>query len=93
MKACSNLDIQQVFTSYNNSKGNADTERMIRTMKEELFWLREWEGERELGKKLNKFGLNTTTGIICILLLDTERQFKQRRGTIGKIFYKNMLLE
>lgn len=26
MKACSNLDIQQVFTSYNNPKGNADTE-------------------------------------------------------------------
>jgi putative transposase len=41
MKACSNLDLQQVFTSYNNPKGDADTERGIRTMKEELFWLRE----------------------------------------------------
>jgi len=55
MKTCSNLDIQQVFTSYNNPKGNADTERMIRTMKEELFWLREWENERELGLELNKW--------------------------------------
>jgi len=36
MKACSNLDIQQVFTSYNNPKGNADTERMIRTIKRTL---------------------------------------------------------
>jgi len=55
MKACSNLDIKQVFTSYNNPKGNADTERMIRTMKEELFWLREWENERELSLELDKW--------------------------------------
>jgi len=55
IKACSNLDIQQVFTSYNNPKGNADTERMIRTMKEELFWLREWESERELSLELDKW--------------------------------------
>jgi transposase InsO family protein len=55
MKACSNLEVQQVFTSYNNPKGNADTERMIRTMKEELFWLREWESERELSLELNKW--------------------------------------
>jgi len=54
MKTCSNLDIQQIFTSYNNPKGNADTERMIRTMKEELFWLREWENERELSLELDK---------------------------------------
>jgi len=44
MKACSNLEVEEVFTSYNNPKGNADTERMIRTLKEELFWLREWNG-------------------------------------------------
>jgi putative transposase len=55
MKACSKLDVEQVFTSYNNPKGNADTERMIRTMKEELIWLREWESERELGHELDKW--------------------------------------
>ncbi len=55
MKTCSNLDIKQIFTSYNNPKGNADTERMIRTMKEELFWLREWENERELSLELDKW--------------------------------------
>ncbi len=55
MKTCSNLEIQQVFTSYNNPKGNADTERMIRTMKDEFFWLREWEGERELSYELDKW--------------------------------------
>lgn len=55
MKACSKLEIKQVFTSYSNPKGNADTERMIRTMKEELFWLREWSDEYELGKELKKW--------------------------------------
>jgi putative transposase len=55
MKACSNLEVHQAFTSYNNPKGNADTERMIRTMKEELFWLREWESERELNPELDKW--------------------------------------
>jgi len=55
IKACSNLKVEQVFTSYNNPKGNADTERMIRTIKEELFWLREWKNERELSLELNKW--------------------------------------
>jgi len=43
MKACRELGIHQAFTSYNNPKGNADTERVFRTMKEELLWLREWD--------------------------------------------------
>jgi putative transposase len=42
METCSTLGIHQAFTSYNNPKGNADTERMIRTLKEECLWLREW---------------------------------------------------
>jgi len=54
MKACSALGVHQAFTSYNNPKGNADTERMIRTMKEELFWLRKWKSEKELSLELNK---------------------------------------
>jgi len=55
IKTCSNLDIQQIFTSYNNPKGNADTERMIRTMKEELFWIREWSSEREISLELDRW--------------------------------------
>jgi len=55
MKSCSNLEVEQVFTSYNNPKGNADTQRMIGTMKEELFWLREWESEREITLELDKW--------------------------------------
>jgi putative transposase len=42
MQACGSLGIQQAFTSYNNPKGNADTERMMRTLKEECLWLQEW---------------------------------------------------
>ena len=55
MKACSSLKVDQAFTSYNNPKGNADTERMMRTLKEELFWLREWPSATELSKKLDQW--------------------------------------
>jgi len=52
MKACHQLGIVQAFTSYNNPKGNADTERQMRTLKEELVWLREWTSTRELQRAL-----------------------------------------
>lgn len=53
LKACRTLDIAQAFTSYNNPKGNADTERMMRTLKEELVWLREWPTEGEFVQALD----------------------------------------
>lgn len=55
MKECRELGIHQAFTSYNNPKGNADTERVFRTMKEELLWLREWSSPFELADALNKW--------------------------------------
>jgi putative transposase len=48
MQTCSLLVIHQAFTSFNNPKGNADTERMTRTLKEELIWLWEWRDSYEL---------------------------------------------
>ena len=36
---CKLLKTNQSFTIYNNPKGNADTERMMRTIKEECLWL------------------------------------------------------
>jgi putative transposase len=39
MEDCATLRIHQAFTSYSNPKGNADTERVIRTLKEECLWL------------------------------------------------------
>jgi putative transposase len=55
MRTCRCLDIQQAFTSYGNPKGNADTERVFRTMKEELLWLREWHSPFELIDALGKW--------------------------------------
>lgn len=52
MEVCSELGIHQAFTSYNNPKGNADTERVNRTMKEELVWLREWSSPFVFFKEL-----------------------------------------
>ncbi|MCM8811506.1 MAG: IS3 family transposase [Candidatus Omnitrophica bacterium] len=52
MAACNRLDVYQTFTSYNNRRGNADTERMVRTIKEELIWLREWTSPFELAEAL-----------------------------------------
>ncbi len=52
MKVCSHLGVHQAFTSYNNPKGNADTERMMRTLKEELLWLREWKHVDEMDRAL-----------------------------------------
>jgi len=52
MKAAATLGITQTFTSYNNPKGNADTERLMRTLKEEFLWLREWTSPLELERAL-----------------------------------------
>lgn len=38
IRDCANLGIEQIFTSYNNPKGNADTERFMRTLKEDCVW-------------------------------------------------------
>ena len=55
MQACRALGIRQTFTSYNNPKGNADTERIFRTMKEELLWLREWDSPFVLAEELQNW--------------------------------------
>ena len=52
-KACSELGIQQIFASYSNPKGNADTERVIRTLKEDLVWPREFDSIADFEKALN----------------------------------------
>jgi putative transposase len=55
MKACRKMGINQAFTSYGNPKGNADTERVFRTMKEELLWLKEWYSPFELTDALREW--------------------------------------
>jgi putative transposase len=48
LQACGTLGIQQACTSDNNPKGNADTERVMRTRKEACLWLQEWTWPFEL---------------------------------------------
>jgi putative transposase len=48
MAACRVLGLKQIFTSFNNPKGNADTERVFRTMKEDLIWLEQWDTYNQL---------------------------------------------
>ena len=42
MKDTAELGIDQIFCSYDNPRGNAETERVIRTIKEECLWLNEF---------------------------------------------------
>lgn len=55
MVAVAALGIPLAFTSYNNPKGNADTERFMLPIKEELAWLREWPLQTSLTKALNQW--------------------------------------
>ena len=55
MKTCKDLNIKQIFTSYNNPKGNADTERVIRTLKEDLIWIKEFTSPEELRQDLERW--------------------------------------
>ena len=53
LNATKAMGIKQAFTSYNNPKGNADTERFMRTLKEELVWLNEWTCPLKFNAALN----------------------------------------
>ena len=55
MKSCGTLGIKQIFTSFCNPKGNAETERFMRTLKEECAWLVEWKNALELTEALEKW--------------------------------------
>jgi putative transposase len=55
MAACNVLDIKQIFASYDNPKGNADTERVIRTIKEDLIWPNDFQTPFELQVDLDRW--------------------------------------
>ena len=81
MQACRAMGITQAFTSYNNPKGNADTERLMRTVKEELVWIHEWksplafmEALEEWGKKYNNEYLHS------VLQYQTPMTFEQQHS-------------
>lgn len=55
MQACSVLEIKQIFASYNNPKGNADTERVMRTIKEDFVWIREFPTPQEFIQRFKEW--------------------------------------
>jgi putative transposase len=58
MEACSTVGIRPAFTSDNKPKGNADIERVMRTLKEECVWLQEWTSPFELSQALERWIVN-----------------------------------
>ncbi len=55
MKDMATLGIKQIFTSYDNPKGNADTERVMRTIKEELIWIEGFQSFEEAKRKITRW--------------------------------------
>jgi transposase InsO family protein len=78
MKECAELKIEQIFTSYNNPKGNADTERVIRTIKEDLVWPNEWNNYYEFLDALEEWCFKYNTDFPhSALKYKTPYQFEQ----------------
>ena len=82
MREMANLGIEQIFTSYDNPKGNADTERMIRTIKEEVIWLHEFtsltEAREIIGSWIEKYNREYVHSALGYLSpLEFEKKFYQ----------------
>ena len=60
-KRCNSLCIKQIFTSYCNPKGNADTERVMRTIKEDLVYINEFCTRSEFKEAFAKWVHNYNT--------------------------------
>ena len=81
MKGCSALEIKQIFTCYNNPKGNADTERVIRTIKEDLIWIEEWKSPSQLEDELKA----------CVIRYNTDFPHSSLRYKTPQQFEKEHL--
>ncbi|MDQ3831867.1 MAG: integrase core domain-containing protein, partial [Candidatus Tectomicrobia bacterium] len=78
MQACATLEIQQTFTRDNNPKGHADTERFMRTLKEECLWRQEWACPLALVSALDKWINDDKTRYLHSALgYKTPRQFER----------------
>ncbi len=86
LATCQSLGVCQTFTSYNNPKGNADTERMMRTLKEEFTWLCEWRSPAEFIEKLDAWVEQYNNGYLHSRLayrtpMQHEREYQTRHST------------
>ncbi|MCC7070583.1 MAG: transposase [Deltaproteobacteria bacterium] len=50
---CDEWNVERIFSAVGQPTGNAVAERVIRTMKEECIWLRDWSSAAELQQALN----------------------------------------
>lgn len=55
MLNCSILGLKQIFTTWSNPKGNSDTERVMRTIKEDIVWPYDWDNPFEFEVRLAKW--------------------------------------
>ena len=78
MRACHTREVHQALTSDNNPKGSADTERKMRTLKEEGLWLQEWTSPFELIRTLEVWITDYNTHYLHSSLgYQSPRQFER----------------
>lgn len=61
MMNCSILGVKQIFTTWSNPKGNSDTERVMRTIKEDAVWPFEWDNPFQFSSHLKQWINNYNT--------------------------------
>lgn len=69
MKACSDLGVKQVFTSWSNPKDNAGSERVIKTLKKELVWRYDQDHPFNFQRALENGSINITSASRIRLML------------------------
>ncbi|MDW7998386.1 MAG: integrase core domain-containing protein, partial [Thermodesulfovibrio sp.] len=86
MKDMAVLGIEQIFTFYDNPKGNAETERVMRTIKEELIWVKEFSSFEEAKERIrewvgfyNRFYLHSSLGYLSPKEYEIKYHEGQRR--------------
>jgi hypothetical protein len=74
--------IRQAFTSCSNLKGNVDTERVLRTLKEELVWVHEWTSRTAFCAALDRW-LADYNATYPHSAAATERQMPSKPNNLG----------
>jgi len=89
MMNCSLLGVKQIFTTWSNPKGNSDTERVMRTIKEDIVWPYEWDNPFDFEVALNKWINSYNTDFPHQSLNNlTPQQFYEKH--IGKELIPNL---
>lgn len=88
LKVLNILSINQILTSYNNPRGNADTERFMRTIKEELLWLNEFgsfeEAKRVIGEWMRWYNTKYVHSSLGYLSPEEyERRYNAQQNNIA----------